>query len=237
MSSPPPAAITGLHLGEFIPPLIATVAYLYLCSRRARRLARERRPIATWRIVSFATGVLLVASVQIGPLDTLADSVLVAHMIQHIVIGDIASLLIVLGLTGPVIQPLLHIRATRPLRTLAHPLLAVALWAVNLYASRNQCERLRVPGSHDAEVPFVERGDDLEPPSLRQGDDRRVHHPQRQIGILLHQLRDPRPVRVKHRLHHQLARGERADKGELGVSADPVAEQVADLGEHELRDQ
>lgn len=134
MNSLPPAAVNGLHLAEFIPPLIATVAYLYLYSRRARRLARERRPVATWRIVSFTTGVLLVASVQIGPLDTLADSVLVAHMLQHIVIGDIASLLIVLGLTGPVIQPLLHIRATRPLRTLAHPLLAVALWAVNLYA-------------------------------------------------------------------------------------------------------
>jgi hypothetical protein len=48
MNSPPPAAITGLHLGEFIPPLIATVAYLYLYSRPARRLARERRPVATW---------------------------------------------------------------------------------------------------------------------------------------------------------------------------------------------
>ena len=37
-------------------------------------------------------------------------------MVQHIVIGDIASLLIVFGLTGPVIQPLLHIHATRVLR-------------------------------------------------------------------------------------------------------------------------
>ncbi|MGB0097581.1 MAG: cytochrome c oxidase assembly protein [Solirubrobacteraceae bacterium] len=74
------------------------------------------------------------AVVQIGPLDTLADSVLVAHMLQHILIGDIASLLIVLGVTGPVIQPLLHIRATRPLRTLAHPLIAVGLWALDLYA-------------------------------------------------------------------------------------------------------
>jgi hypothetical protein len=44
-------------------------------------------------------------AIQIGPLDTLADSVLVAHVIQRIVIGDIASLLIGLGLTGPVIQP------------------------------------------------------------------------------------------------------------------------------------
>ncbi|MGH2882748.1 MAG: cytochrome c oxidase assembly protein, partial [Solirubrobacteraceae bacterium] len=103
-----PAALSGLHVGESAPPLVATVAYLELYALRARRLARERRPVASWRIVSFAAGVLLVAVVQIGPLDTLADSVLVAHMIQHIVIGDIASLLIVLGLTGPVIQPLLH---------------------------------------------------------------------------------------------------------------------------------
>lgn len=56
-------------------------------------------------------GVVIVAVVQIGPLDTLADSVLVAHMLQHILISDIASLLIVFGLTGPVIQPLLHVRA------------------------------------------------------------------------------------------------------------------------------
>jgi putative membrane protein len=60
--------------------------------------------------------------------------VLVAHMLQHIVIGDIASLLIVLGLTGPVLQPLLRLRAARPLRSLAHPLVALTLWALNLYA-------------------------------------------------------------------------------------------------------
>jgi len=133
MSSIAPGSLTGLHLGEFVPPLVATIAYLELYAIRASRLARERRPVATWRIASFTVGVLLVAAVQIGPFDTLADSVLVAHMLQHIVIGDIASLLIVLGLTGPVIQPLLHIRLTRPLRTLAHPLIALALWAVNLY--------------------------------------------------------------------------------------------------------
>lgn len=129
-----PAAFTGLHLGESAPPLIATIAYLCLYGLRARTLAHEGRPTATWRVMSFVLGVVIVAVVQIGPLDTLADSVLVAHMLQHILIGDIASLLIVVGLTGPVIQPLLHVRATRPLRTLAHPLVAVALWALNLYA-------------------------------------------------------------------------------------------------------
>ncbi|MGH2894041.1 MAG: cytochrome c oxidase assembly protein [Solirubrobacteraceae bacterium] len=129
-----PATFSGLHLGEFFPPLIATITYLCLYARRARTLARAGRAVATWRTISLVTGVLLVALVQIGPLDTLADDVLVAHMLQHILLGDIASLLIVLGLTGPVIQPLLHVRATRPLRVLAHPLIAVALWALDLYA-------------------------------------------------------------------------------------------------------
>lgn len=124
----------SIHLVEAGPPLVAAVAYLTLYFVRTRTLRRERRPVPAWRIGSFVFGVFLMAVVQIGPLDDLADSVLVAHMAQHLVIGDIASLFIVLGITGPVIQPLLHFRFTRPLRTLAHPLVALALWAVNLYA-------------------------------------------------------------------------------------------------------
>jgi cytochrome c oxidase assembly factor CtaG len=54
-------------------------------------------------------------------------------MLQHIVIGDVASLLLVLGLTGPVLAPLLRIRATRPMRRLASPPLALTLWALDLY--------------------------------------------------------------------------------------------------------
>ncbi|MGB0097582.1 MAG: TlpA disulfide reductase family protein, partial [Solirubrobacteraceae bacterium] len=41
-----PAAFTGLHLGEFLPPLIATIAYLCLYALRARTLAHEGRPVA-----------------------------------------------------------------------------------------------------------------------------------------------------------------------------------------------
>jgi cytochrome c oxidase assembly factor CtaG len=128
------AEFGGAHLLEFLPPVLASVTYLTLFAVRSRTLARERRPVPTWRIVSFTSGVVLAAGVQLGPLDTLADDVLVAHMLQHIVLSDIASLLIVFGLTGPVIQPLLHIRVTRPLRKLAHPVVALFLWTVNLYA-------------------------------------------------------------------------------------------------------
>jgi cytochrome c oxidase assembly factor CtaG len=130
----PPAAVDAAHLFEFVPPLAACALYLTLYRNRARVLAAEGRPVAKWRVVAFVSGAVLVTAVQIPPFDGLADEVLVAHMVQHIVIGDVASLLIVLGLTGPVLQPLLHIRATRPIRRLAHPLVAVSLWALNLYA-------------------------------------------------------------------------------------------------------
>jgi cytochrome c oxidase assembly factor CtaG len=104
---------------------------LYLV--RAQTLAKRGRAPARWRQVSFAAGALLTVVVQLPPLDSLADTLLIAHMAQHIVIGDIASLLLVLGLTGPTLAPLLHIRATRPLRRLTHPITALTLWALDLY--------------------------------------------------------------------------------------------------------
>lgn len=123
-----------IHLGEVLPPLIAAVTYLVLYTIRLRTLAREGRAVPGWRAGCFVGGVLLMVGVQVGPADDLADSVLAAHMAQHIVLGDIASLLLVLGLTGPVLQPLLHMRPTRPLRVLASPVVALVLWAANLYA-------------------------------------------------------------------------------------------------------
>jgi cytochrome c oxidase assembly factor CtaG len=90
--------------------------------------------VGSWRIVSFTTGVLLVTIVQIGPLDSLGDQVLLAHMVQHIIIGDVCSLFIVLGITGPMVAPLLRLRVTRPIRALAHPVIALVLWALDLYA-------------------------------------------------------------------------------------------------------
>lgn len=127
-------AFGGFHLGEFLPPLLASAIYLLLFARRARTLSREGRPPRPWRAIAFVTGALSVAVVQLPPFDTLADQVLAVHMGQHIIIGDIASLLIVLGLTGPMIAPLMRIRATRPLRTLANPVVALSLWATDLYA-------------------------------------------------------------------------------------------------------
>ena len=130
----PPLAATNLHLGEFLPPLIGCSVYSLAYGFRVRTLAREGQPVERWRIDVFYVGVLILAAVQIGPLDSLADSVLMAHMVQHILIGEAASLLMVLGLTGPLLAPWLALGVSRPLRVLGDPLVALTLWALNLYA-------------------------------------------------------------------------------------------------------
>jgi len=126
-------ASNAFHFGEATPPEIAFFVYLLLYFRRIRTLAGEGRPVAGWRIACFLSGVVLLTSVQVGPLDDLGDGVLVAHMAQHLILGDFATLLMVLGITGPVIAPLMHFRLTRPLRVLCSPIPALVLWAVDLY--------------------------------------------------------------------------------------------------------
>jgi cytochrome c oxidase assembly factor CtaG len=66
-------------------------------------------------------------------LGDLSDELLTAHMVEHLLLGDIASLLIVLGLTGPVIVPILRVKLFDRLRVLANPLIAFPLWAIDMY--------------------------------------------------------------------------------------------------------
>jgi cytochrome c oxidase assembly factor CtaG len=64
-------------------------------------------------------------------------------MVEHLVIADLGALLLVLGLTGPVLAPILRIGLFDRLRVLAHPLVAFPLWAVDLYL-------WHVPALHEA---------------------------------------------------------------------------------------
>ncbi len=121
-----PAGTIGL-------PLLVLLYWLpyYL---RVRTLAHEGRPVPTWRIVCFAAGLGVLALALTPPVGKLSDQLLVAHMAEHLLIGDLAALLLVLGFTGPVLAPLLRNRVIGRLRVLTHPVVAVLLWAVNFYA-------------------------------------------------------------------------------------------------------
>jgi len=69
----------------------------------------------------------------VSPLDELGEERLFfLHMGQHVLIGDIAPFLVVLGLSGPLLRPVLAVRGVYSLRALTNPLVALPLWAVNL---------------------------------------------------------------------------------------------------------
>jgi cytochrome c oxidase assembly factor CtaG len=108
--------------------LVAT-AYAF----RSLTLSREGRPVPPWRIACFAGGLLLITAAFLSPLDHIAGELFLVHMVQHLLMGDLGALLIVLGLTGPLLQPLLSHRRLGWLRHLAHPLVALPLWAADLY--------------------------------------------------------------------------------------------------------
>ncbi|HKJ35447.1 MAG TPA: cytochrome c oxidase assembly protein [Solirubrobacterales bacterium] len=100
---------------------------------RASRLAVQGRPLPTWRLASFAAGIVVLVVAIASPLEQLAEELITGHMVQHLLIIDIAALLLVLGLTGPILQPVLAVRWLRWIRALAHPIVSFVLWAAILY--------------------------------------------------------------------------------------------------------
>jgi putative membrane protein len=113
---------------------LALAAYWIPYHRRTRTLAAEGRPVPAWRRWCFASGLLVLALALSPPVGQISDELFLAHMAEHLLIGDVAGLLLVLGFTGPVLAPLLRIKIIDRLRILTHPVVAVVLWAVNLYA-------------------------------------------------------------------------------------------------------
>ena len=115
---------------------------------RLRRRARGSHPLL------FAAGIAIGVLAVVSPLDALAeDKLLSAHMAQHLLIGDLAPLLIVLGLRGPVsffllpapvLRPLARARLLRLLlEALLRPEVSFAAWAGSLAA-------WHVPQAYDA---------------------------------------------------------------------------------------
>jgi putative membrane protein len=115
-----------------LPVLVLLYGYPYYA--RSRTLAHEGRPVPRWRQMCFIGGLAVLALALSPPVDSLSDQLLVAHMSEHLLIGDVAALLIVLGMTGPLLAPLLRVRGLQWLRLLGHPVVAMVVWSVNFYA-------------------------------------------------------------------------------------------------------
>jgi len=128
------AATSGSGLAQDVLLPVLGLAYWRPYHRRARLLAANGRPIPRWREWMFGGGVVVLLIALSSPFASLSGDLLVAHMVEHLLIGDVAALMIVLGLTGPMIAPLLRIRPIARLRIMVHPLVAAPLWLIDFYA-------------------------------------------------------------------------------------------------------
>jgi cytochrome c oxidase assembly factor CtaG len=108
------------------------VIFGLLYARRVRTLAFEDRPVPGWRQACFYAGFVVIGA-ALTSLGAASQDLLLVHMVEHLLLGDIAALLIVLGLTGPLLAPVLRIRLFDRLRALSHPAIAFPLWTIDLY--------------------------------------------------------------------------------------------------------
>ena len=115
---------------QTIPTILAAVLY----ARRTRSLAQRGQPVSRARQASFWTGIGLVILALNSPIDSLGEEhFFFVHMLQHVILGDLAPLCFMVGLTGPILRPVLKFKLVERLRVLAHPLVALPVWAANLY--------------------------------------------------------------------------------------------------------
>src|SRR3954454_5114603 len=115
-----------------------------LYALRVHALRHTPRAVPAARQASFYGGIALIV-VTLTMTGRLSDALFAAHMAEHLLIADVGALLLVLGLTGPVLAPALRIRAFDRLRVLAHPAVACPLWAFDL-------SLWHVPAVHEAAV-------------------------------------------------------------------------------------
>src|SRR3954463_16051009 len=113
--------------------LAPTVVLGLMYGVRARTLRDRGAPVPGWRQWCWYSALGLIAATLVSPLAHISDELFLAHMTEHLLIADLGALLLVVGLTGPLLQPILHVRELAWLRWLAHPVVALILWAVDFY--------------------------------------------------------------------------------------------------------
>lgn len=131
----------GLAPLQLLPATVSGILY----ALRVHGLRGTSRAVPGWRQVCFYAGLLVIITALASPLGHMAEELFLAHMTEHLLIADVGALLLVLGLTGPVLAPLLRVGLFTPLRVLSHPVVAFVLWTANLYV-------WHVPALHEAAV-------------------------------------------------------------------------------------
>jgi putative membrane protein len=146
--SPEPTVLVSVALAAWI----YVVRWRHARAQAGERAARDRAAPA-WRMVSFMTGLLAIVAALVSPVDRLSSQLFVMHMVQHVLLLDLAPILLILGLTKVILRPATRRLATleRAVGPLAHPAFAVVLyvavmWIWHIPAMYDAA--LRDPGLH-----------------------------------------------------------------------------------------
>jgi cytochrome c oxidase assembly factor CtaG len=128
-------SLAGLYTWTISPPVLATVALaggVYAWRRRdVRRATGVSTGRDTMRALSFAAGLVVLFVALSSPIDRLGEERLFSmHMVQHLLLADLAPVLLLLGLSRAMLRP--AVRRLRPLEEalgpLAHPAVALAAY-------------------------------------------------------------------------------------------------------------
>lgn len=126
-----PSLLTSWTIAPLQLAPIALVGIAY--GVRARTLAQRGQPVPRWRIALFSLGIALLLVAVASPIAEVAEEELFSfHMLQHLLLGDLAPLCLLAGLTGPLLRPILALPGVVRLRVLANPFVALPVWAANL---------------------------------------------------------------------------------------------------------
>ncbi len=121
--------------------LVGAGLVLYVYVRRWLSVRHSGSPRAAteapvWRLCSFAGSVLVAIVALVSPIDSLADQLFFAHMIQHMLLLDVSPILGILGFTKVILRPVTRTvnDLERKAGPLAHPAFAVVLYVGAIWA-------------------------------------------------------------------------------------------------------
>jgi cytochrome c oxidase assembly factor CtaG len=115
---------------------LALLAGVYVWRFAGARREAGGRGAGALQAAAFAGAMVALLAALVSPIDGLGEDYLFsAHMVQHVLLGDIAPLLLLLALSRVIMRPLTRrlTRVERALGPLASPATCLALWLLLMY--------------------------------------------------------------------------------------------------------
>jgi putative membrane protein len=115
---------------------VAALSFVYLKGWTRARRPGEPHPPGYGRLALYFGGLLMVLIALVSPVDVLGEELLVMHMVQHLLLLDLAPILMILGLTKGILRPISRKVHTIERRAgfLAHPVFAVIAYVGLMWA-------------------------------------------------------------------------------------------------------